>query len=395
MENWSQSIQQMIDIIDRCIRQQEDEALTLRALSAALGYSESYVSRKFRVLSGMSLRDYLRFRHLAFALRDVRDTSDSLLEIAVRYGFSSHEAFTRAFRAAYGVTPSAYRLHPTAVVLHTILKPFDCYLLGIGGTGMAASTDHIKTYFITIPAHKFLHIRNYESIGYFDFWQKQSLIPGQDWATICGLLERIPGSLDHFGGDERNASAGQLMAYINEPTGRICSWGIPLAEAYGIRLPADYTGDVPAPLQLMDVPEGEYIVFEHGPFDYETENTQVETEIERAMKDFDYAAHGVKLDTAQGARVLLLPRLHEVLEVCAAGEAGGRYFRAITFPKTKRQTAILHGLPLCFFPKDFTVPFSRPHTPPSPSRPLSSPPSGHHAATKRNTAARCSHAGAF
>lgn len=225
MENWSQSIQQTIDIIDRCIRQQEDEALTLRALSAALGYSESYVSRKFRALSGMSLRDYLRFRHLAFALRDVRDTSDSLLEIAVRYGFSSHEAFTRAFRAAYGVTPSAYRLHPTAVVLHTILKPFDCYLLGIGGTGMATSTDHIKTYFITIPAHKFLHIRNYESIGYFDFWQKQSLIPGQDWATICGLLERIPGSLDHFGGDERNASAGQLMAYINEPTGRICSWG--------------------------------------------------------------------------------------------------------------------------------------------------------------------------
>lgn len=90
------------------------------------------------------------------------------------------------------------------------------------------------------------------------------------------------------------------MAYINEPTGRLCSWGIPLAEAYGIRLPADYAGEVPAPLQLMDVPEGEYIVFEHGPFDYETENAQVEAEIERAMKDFDYAAHGVQLDTAQG-----------------------------------------------------------------------------------------------
>ena len=273
MDDWAQYIQQMLTVIDRCIRQQEDEALTLRALSAALGYSESYVSRKFRDMSGMSLRDYLRFRRLAF---------------------------TRAFRAAYGITPSEYRLHPTAVVLHTILKPFDCYLLGIGGTGMASSTDHIKTYFITIPAHKFLHIRNYESIGYFDFWQKQSQIPGQDCATICGLLSRIPGNLDDFGGDEYDASSGQLMAYINEPTGRLCSWGIPLAEAYGIRLPADYAGDVPAPLQLMDVPEGEYIVFEHGPFDYETENTQVEAEIERAMKDFDYAAHGVQLDTAQG-----------------------------------------------------------------------------------------------
>lgn len=273
MDDWAQYIQQMLTVIDRCIRQQEDEALTLRALSAALGYSESYVSRKFRDMSGMSLRDYLRFRRLAF---------------------------TRAFRAAYGITPSEYRLHPTAVVLHTILKPFDCYLLGIGGTGMASSTDHIKTYFITIPAHKFLHIRNYESIGYFDFWQKQSQIPGQDCATICGLLSRIPGNLDDFGGDEYDASSGQLMAYINEPIGRLCSWGIPLAEAYGIRLPADYAGEVPAPLQLMDVPEGEYIVFEHGPFDYETENAQVEAEIERAMKEFDYAAHGVQLDTAQG-----------------------------------------------------------------------------------------------
>ena len=71
MDDWAQYIQQMLTVIDRCIRQQEDEALTLRALSAALGYSESYVSRKFRALSGMSLRDYLRFRRLAFALRDV------------------------------------------------------------------------------------------------------------------------------------------------------------------------------------------------------------------------------------------------------------------------------------------------------------------------------------
>ena len=299
MENWSQSIQQLIDIIDRCIRQQEDEALTLRALSAALGYSESYVSRKFRALSGMSLRDYLRFRHLAFALRDVRDTSDSLLEIAVRYGFSSHEAFTRAFRAAYGVTPSAYRLHPTAVVLHTILKPFDCYLLGIGGTGMAASTDHIKTYFITIPAHKFLHIENRESNGYWDFWQKQALIPGQDCETICGLLESIRGKLDDDGGEY----AGQVMGYLNDATGRLCDWGYLRTECYGARLPADYRGEVPAQMLLTDIPEGEYLVFEHGPFDYEQECRTVEEKVEAAMREFDYAAEGCALDTQTPGRV--------------------------------------------------------------------------------------------
>lgn len=70
----------------------------------------------------------------------------------------------------------AKKMQSTPVVLRTAIMPFDCYLLGIGGTGMAKSTDSIKIYFVTIPAHKFLHIRNYESIGYFDFWQRQSVL---------------------------------------------------------------------------------------------------------------------------------------------------------------------------------------------------------------------------
>lgn len=61
---------------------------------------------------------------------------------------------------------------------------------------MIKSTDGVKIYFVTIPAHKFLHIKNYESNGYWDFWQKQNLIPGQDCETICGLLDSIKGKLD-------------------------------------------------------------------------------------------------------------------------------------------------------------------------------------------------------
>ncbi len=46
----------------------------------------------------MTLRDYLRRRRLAFALREVRDTDRRLLDIAVQYGFSSNEAFARVQR---------------------------------------------------------------------------------------------------------------------------------------------------------------------------------------------------------------------------------------------------------------------------------------------------------
>lgn len=261
MAQWHRNIQDIITIIDACISAQQDEALTLRALAQKLGYSEYYTSRKFRELSGMTLRDYLRLRRLAFALRDVRDTDIGILDIAVQYGFSSNEAFTHAFKKAYGVSPSAYRTVPGPVVLQTILRPFDCYLMeGASDMNETQSAGAVKTYFVHIPAHKFLHIRNYESIGYQDFWQRQSAIPGQDCETICGLLASIPGKLDDAGGKNNDAGSGQLM----------------------------------------DVPGGEYLVFEHGPFDFETQSAAVEAKIEQAMRDFDYAASGYRLDLTPG-----------------------------------------------------------------------------------------------
>lgn len=305
MYEWQKQIQIIVDEIDKCIKNYNDEALTLRVLSHKLGYSEFYTTRKFKEILGMQFRDYLRQRKLAFALKEVRDSDKSMLNLAFDYGFSSHEAFTRAFKGAYGITPSEYRKKPMPVVLRTKINPFDRYFLGFGEIGMIKSTEDVKSYFVTIPAHKFLHIKNYESNGYWDFWQKQSLIPGQDCETISGLLDSIKGKLDDDGGSEGNSGGGQLMAYINDPAGRLCDWGIPRTECYGVRLPIDYQGEVPAQMLMVDIPEAEYVVFEHGPFDYEQENRSIEEKIEEAMAAFGSSDTGYRFDATPGRIIYL------------------------------------------------------------------------------------------
>lgn len=280
MYEWHRQIQKIMDGIDRCIENRDDDSLTLRAIAKESGYSEFHMTRKFRELTGITLRDYLRGRRLAFALIDVRDTEKSILDIAVDYGFSSHEAFCRSFKAAYGVPPSTYRAKPKPVVLRTRINTFDRYYLGLGEIGMVKSTEEIKVYFVTIPAHKFLHIKNYESNGYFDFWERQDKIPGADCDTICGLLDSIKGKLDGEDGVIGKYS-GQIMAHIDE--------GGKAPEAYGVRLPADWNGEMPAQMLMLDVPEAEYIVFEHGKFDYEQESDTVGEKLQSAINGFDYS----------------------------------------------------------------------------------------------------------
>jgi len=292
MYEWRRLIQIVVDEIDEKIKCHDDDALTLQSLSKKLGYSEFHTTRKFKEISGMLLGDYLRLRKLAFALIEVRDTKDNFLDIAVKHGFGSHEAFTRAFKSAYGITPKDYRKNPLPVVLRTKISTFDRYFFGLGEIGMIKSTEDVKVYFITMPAHKFLHIKNYESNGYWNFWEKQDKFPGQDCDSICGLLDSIKGKLD--GNDSVIGKySGQIMAYIYENNAKI-------AEAYGVRLPIDYNGIKPENMLLIDIPETEYIVFEHGPFNYEEETETVGKKLEDAIKAFDFSKTEYKLNTSTG-----------------------------------------------------------------------------------------------
>ncbi|MBQ2727345.1 MAG: AraC family transcriptional regulator [Clostridia bacterium] len=65
--------------------------------------------RFFSYITGMTLTDYIRKRRLTLAAQDLTDADDGVADLAVKYGYDSASAFSRAFAKQHGITPSAYR----------------------------------------------------------------------------------------------------------------------------------------------------------------------------------------------------------------------------------------------------------------------------------------------
>ncbi|UCM91461.1 AraC family transcriptional regulator [Streptomyces marincola] len=71
--------------------------------------SEYHLRRMFSALAGIPLSEYVRRRRLTVAGAEVLAGERPLLEIALRYGYGSGEAFARAFRAHHGIGPGMAR----------------------------------------------------------------------------------------------------------------------------------------------------------------------------------------------------------------------------------------------------------------------------------------------
>ncbi|MER6348068.1 AraC family transcriptional regulator [Streptomyces sp. NPDC001595] len=105
-------LNQVMEHIDAHLDQPVDGA----GLARIAATSEYHLRRMFSALAGMPLSEYVRRRRLTVAGAEVLAGEESLLEIAVRYGYGSGEAFARAFRAMHGVGPGEARRTGAALV---------------------------------------------------------------------------------------------------------------------------------------------------------------------------------------------------------------------------------------------------------------------------------------
>lgn len=77
---------------------------------ARLAYcSEYHFKRMFSFLAGISLSEYIRRRRLTLAAFELKNSNIKVIDIAIKYGYSSPDSFARAFQHLHGITPSEAR----------------------------------------------------------------------------------------------------------------------------------------------------------------------------------------------------------------------------------------------------------------------------------------------
>ena len=100
----------VVEEIKSYILSHMNEEITLKKISDAVCYSEEHTSRLFKKCTGENLFDYIRSQRLLKAAERIRDKGGKIIDVAFDSGFNSHEVFTRAFSAYFGISPKQFRL---------------------------------------------------------------------------------------------------------------------------------------------------------------------------------------------------------------------------------------------------------------------------------------------
>lgn len=220
-----------MSVINRAIwaiERRMDGALSLESIAASCGVSPSHLAHVFSEATGHSVIAYARARRLSLAAEAIAAGATDFLAAALDAGYASHEAFTRAFRAAFGATPDEIRARGSTA--------------GLKLTGPIA--------YVASPP-----IAAIAPIGI-------ERLPAR---RAVGLLER------RAHGDTATIPLqwGRFMARYDEIACKAdpVPWGVSSSDAQGF----DYacavivtcSADVPNGLSRLDLPECDYAVFRH------------------------------------------------------------------------------------------------------------------------------------
>lgn len=137
--NSSKAFDDVVGYLERLVR--DDSEIDYDEISKITMSPAALFQRIFIFVSGISISDYVRKRRLTLAGSELKNSDSSVLNVAIKYGFQSHSAFSRAFKEHHGITPSEARLKDAK--LHNYLPINFSDMRFIGGKRIMAEMKRI------------------------------------------------------------------------------------------------------------------------------------------------------------------------------------------------------------------------------------------------------------
>lgn len=99
------SVEVLMDVLEYIEKNIAGE-LSVEKIAKECGISVSGLQKRFKYVFHMTVKEYILRRRFTCAARDLVTTDESILNIALKYGYSNHESFTRGFQQVWMTSPN-------------------------------------------------------------------------------------------------------------------------------------------------------------------------------------------------------------------------------------------------------------------------------------------------
>lgn len=231
---WVESLQKAIDYIEEHLL----ENIAIENIAKQANVSPFHFQRTFSILTDISIGEYIRRRRLSLAAQELAHTSSKIIEIALKYGYDTPEAFTKAFRRQHGIAPSQVRNY------NGMLNSYNRLMIQVslkGAEPMKYKVVEKESFQVVGVKREFSGANGENLIGIPKMWDDVHADGTND------LLVRLNNG-------EIKGVLGVCMAKPNTQPQLIDYW-----------IATDFKGDVPEGLLQLEIPATKWGVFEvHG-----------------------------------------------------------------------------------------------------------------------------------
>ncbi|MDD3191909.1 MAG: helix-turn-helix domain-containing protein [Bacilli bacterium] len=245
-----------------------EDDISLTDLAKVSFYSPWYSYRLFIEYLHVSPSNYIRRLRLSKSALQLRDENSRITDVAFQAGYESVEGYQRAFQKEFGINPGEYAKNPIPIYLFIPYR--------LQKEKEKKKMNPVQNVFLTIiekPKRKVIIKRGIKADNYFDYCEEVG-------CDIWGMLT-------------------SMKSLANEP---VCLW---LPQQYikqntssyvqGVEVAMDYKGSIPEGMDVIELPEATYLMFQGEPFAEEDYQEAISV-LWDAMEKYNPSAIGYEWD---------------------------------------------------------------------------------------------------